>query len=206
MIRNILALSSMSMFLIHADVIFEQDRSKGPHSQEFIDNAFKEYPHQTLVFKYSSRTSFFSRCIALARGDLSVLFALGGWTVKKAWSYVAVPSIVTYCCVGYCIYRVYRIIRYVDSFFPDAPVNHKKNSRDSSDDVQAEIDILLYRNIKTTNKHSEIYTKEKLHTMLQQYQHISHVLELLGIRKLFWYNADYEKKIEDLSSYLENSL
>lgn len=215
MTKNIHVLKLVFVFCsgtIFTDFVVTRDHGSGPYSQEFMLKVFEEHPDETIVCKYTYKKGIFSRCAGIMRGDLSDVFSLGGWMVKKAWSYVVIPSIVTYCFTGYIVYRAYKIIRYFDSLFPALdPVEEKKN--ESQDALLNDIDRLLYRKIshaqkirRRITKREMLDEKQHLYCMLQRYRALSRSLELTGIRNLFWYNSEYERKIADLIPLLEDSL
>lgn len=213
MIKNIHALKWILVFCIgniHTEFVVTRDRSGGAYSQEFMQKVFEEHPDETIVCKYTYKKGFFSRCAGIVRGDLSDIISLGGWVLKKGWSYVVIPSAVTYCFTGYIIYRTYKIIRYFDSLFP-TPVEKKKD--ESQEILLNDIDRLLYRKVSYSRKSRHRITereilneRQQLYSVLRRYQALSRSLELAGIRNLFWYNSEYETKIAHMIPLLEDSL
>ena len=212
MIKNIHVLKFLIIFnigSIYTEFTLTRDRSNGPYSQDFMKKIFEEHPDETIIFQYTYEKGLLSRFAGLLQGDFSLVFSCSGWVLKKAWSYVAIPSVITYCFTGYIIYRAYKIIEYFDSFFPSLP---KQKKSESQDVLVGDIDRLLYKNISRSRKFRHAITgqeilKEKRHLyhILQQYRAFSHSLELTGMRNLFWYDTEYEKKISDLITLLEYS-
>lgn len=154
-----------------------------------------EYKDGFIEVYYVPREGFFTQCKNFLQGDMSILKNTGKWFLKKGLNLICMPTTLVYCIILYFIFKVYRIVKSFDSLC----------ASEASQDNQVlvhDITMLLYKKAKRNKNSTVELEKKKLKNMLESYQVLSSILTHMNIRKLFWYNDEYEKTISQIQSLL----
>lgn len=190
MIKNIHVLRKISILYFYsmlADIEIKVPHAKVHIRPEWVQQLAHENPGHNVLITYHNNS--WRNCLHKFFLSDNKIGNITSWGIAKLCTFIVIPQALSYCAIAYCIYKSYTVVSYIRSFF---------KSLNNHNPLESTIYNQLYAKRNRYDKKSEIYA------LCKRYKKLSDTLTRYKIRKLFWYNPEYEADIDKYIKWYEN--